>query len=187
MGDGQALLLRRPDIREAERRLAAATARIGVARADLYPRVNLGGTVGLLTGGFAATASPLISWSFPNQAPARARLAQARSTERAALAGWDVAVLRALREVETGLVAYDAGVRRNRALDAARVQSALYARRAAARVRLGDAAFLIQFDAERAQTQAALAQAQSDLTVAQAQVALFRALGGGWQTSAPVG
>jgi NodT family efflux transporter outer membrane factor (OMF) lipoprotein len=187
VGDGQALLLRRPDIRDAERRLAAATARIGVARADLYPRVNLGGTVGLLTGGFAATASPLISWAFPNQAPARARLAQARATERAALAGWDVAVLRALREVETALVAYDAEVRRNRALDAARLQSELYARRAAARVRLGDAAFLIQFDAERVRAQAALGQAQSDLTVAQAQVALFRALGGGWQTSAPVG
>ena len=70
---------------------------------------------------------------------------------------------------------------------AARVQSALYARRAAARVRLGDAAFLIQFDAERARAQAALAQAQSDLTVAQSQVALFRALGGGWQTNGPAG
>lgn len=185
VGDGQALLLRRPDIREAERRLAAAAARIGVARADLYPRVNLGGAVGLLTGGFVATASPLISWAFPNQAPARARLEQARATERAALAGWDVAVLRALREVETALAAYDGEVRRNRALDAARVQSTLYARRAAARVRLGDAAFLIQFDAERARAQAALAQAQSDLIVAQSQVALFRALGGGWQTNGP--
>ena len=187
VGDGQALLLRRPDIREAERRLAAAAARIGVARADLYPRVNLGGAVGLLTGGFVATASPLISWAFPNQAPARARLEQARATERAALAGWDMAVLRALREVETALAAYDSEVRRNRALDAARVQSDLYARRATARVRLGDAAFLIQFDAERARAQAALAQAQSDLTAAQSQVALFRALGGGWQTSGPAG
>lgn len=187
VGDGQALLLRRPDIRESERRLAAAAARIGVARADLYPRVNLGGAVGLLTGGFVATASPLISWAFPNQAPARARLEQARATERAALAGWDVAVLRALREVETALAVYDGEVRRNRALDAARLQSTLYARRAAARVRLGDAAFLIQFDAERARAQAALAQAQSDLTVAQSQVALFRALGGGWQTNGPAG
>ena len=95
--------------------------------------------------------------------------------------------MRALREVETALAAYDGEVRRNRALDAARVQSALYARRAAARVRLGDAAFLIQFDAERARAQAALAQAQSDLAVAQAQVALFRALGGGWQTNGPAG
>ncbi len=187
VGDGQALLLRRPDIREAERRLAAASARIGVARADLYPRINLGGAFGLLSGGFVATASPLVSWSFPNQAPARARLGQARATERAALAGWDVAVLRALREVETALAAYDAETRRNRDLGAARAQADLTARRAAARVRLGDAAYLLQVDAERTRAQAALAQAQSDLAVAQAEVALFRSLGGGWRSDAAQG
>jgi NodT family efflux transporter outer membrane factor (OMF) lipoprotein len=184
VGDGQALLLRRPDIREAERRLAAAAARIGVARADLYPRVNLGGAIGLLTGNFVATASPLISWAFPNQAPARARIEQARATERAALASWDVAILRALREVESALATYDAEARRNRALGAALTQADLTARRAAARVRLGDVAFLLQLDAERTRAQAALAQAQSDLAVAQAQIALFRALGGGWQSEA---
>ncbi|MBY0306579.1 MAG: efflux transporter outer membrane subunit [Sphingomonas sp.] len=184
VGDGQALLLRRPDIREAERRLAGAAARIGVARADLYPRVNLGGAVGLLTGNLVATASPLISWAFPNQGPARARIAQARATEQAALASWDVAVLRALREVESALAAYDAEARRYRILGDALTQADLTARRAAARVRLGDAAYLLQLDAERTRAQAALAQAQSDLAVAQAQVALFRALGGGWQSSA---
>ncbi len=184
VGDGQALLLRRPDIREAERRLAAAAARIGVARADLYPRVNLGGAVGLLTGNLVATASPLISWAFPNQGPARARIAQARATEQAALASWDVAVLRALREVETALAAYDAEARRNRILGDALTQADLTARRAATRVRLGDAAYLLQLDAERTRAEAALAQAQSDLAFAQAQVALFRALGGGWQSSA---
>lgn len=184
VGDGQTLLLRRPDIREAERRLAAAAARIGVARADLYPRVNLGGAIGLLTGNFVATASPLISWAFPNQAPARARIAQARATERAALASWDVAVLRGLREVEAALAAYDAEMRRNLTLGAALTQAELTARRAAARVRLGDVAFLVQLDAERTRAQSALARAQSDLAVAQAQVALFRALGGGWQTDA---
>lgn len=182
-GDGTALLLRRPDIREAERRLAAATARIGVARADLYPRINLGGALGLLSGGLVATASPLVSWAFPNQAPARARIAQAQATERAALAGWDVAVLRALREVETALAAYDAEVRRNRALEDARTQGQLYARRAAARVRLGDATPLLRLDADRTAAQASLAVAQSDLAVAQAEVALFRALGGGWRSA----
>ncbi|MDB5726568.1 MAG: TolC family protein, partial [Novosphingobium sp.] len=163
IGDGQALLLRRPDIREAERRLAAATARIGVARADLYPRVNLGGAIGLLTGGFAATASPLVSWSFPNQGPARAKLAQARASEQAALAGWDVAVLRALREVETALAAYDGEVRRNQALAEAQIQAELTSRRTAARVRLGDAAPLLRLDAERTVAQARFARVQSDL------------------------
>ena len=98
------------------------------------------------------------------------------------MAGWDVAVLRGLREVETALATYDAEARRNGTLGAALTQADLTARRAAARVRLGDAAFLIQLDAERTRAQAALAQAQSDLAIAQAQVALFRALGGGWQT-----
>jgi hypothetical protein len=184
VGDGTALLLRRPDVREAERRLAAAAARIGVARADLYPRVNLGGALGLLSGGFKAVASPLVSWAFPNQAPARARLEQARATERAAIAGWDVAVLRALREVETALAAYDAETRRNRDLATASREAQAYARRAGARVRLGDAPGLLQVDAQRATASAMLQQVQSDLAVSQNEVALFRALGGGWRTDA---
>lgn len=182
VGDGTALLLRRPDIREAERKLAAASARIGIARADLYPRVNLGGALGLLTGAFDAAATPLVSWAFPNQAPARSKLAQARAGERAALAGWDVAVLKALREVETGIAVYDAEVRRNRDLATASTQAQAYARRVAARVRLGDAAGLLQTDAERTVASARLQAVQSDLAVAQAEVALFRALGGGWRS-----
>ena len=182
VGDGAALLLRRPDIREAERRLAAAAARVGVARADLYPKVNLGGALGLLTGAVDAVAAPLVSWAFPNQAPARAKIAQARASEQAALAGWDVAVLKALREVETGLADYDAQVRRNRLLADAAREAQAYARRSAARVRLGDAAGLLQVDAERTLASARLDKAQSDRAVAQAEVALFRALGGGWRT-----
>ncbi|WP_454797438.1 efflux transporter outer membrane subunit [Novosphingobium lindaniclasticum] len=182
VGDGTALLLRRPDVREAERRLAASAARIGVARADLYPRVNLGGALGLLSGGFDAAVSPLITWAFPNQGPARAKLAQAGAAEQAALAGWDVAVLKALREVETALAAYDAELRRNRDLGAAADEARAYARRSAARVRLGDAASLLQIDAERTLAAARLAKVQSDLAVAQAEVALFRALGGGWRS-----
>ena len=184
VGDGTALLLRRPDVREAERRLAAAAARIGVARADLYPRVNLGGAVGLLSGGISAAVAPLVSWAFPNQAPARARLEQARATERAALAGWDVAVLRSLREVETALATYDAETRRNRDLATASREAQAYARRAAARVRLGDAPGLLQVDAQRAAASATLQQVQSDLAVSHNEVALFRALGGGWRTDA---
>ena len=64
-------------------------------------------------------------------------------------------------------------------------EARLTARRAAARVRLGDAAPLLRLDADRTVAQASLAVAQSDLAIAQAQVALFRALGGGWRTAAP--
>lgn len=180
-GDAAALLLRRPDIREAERRLASATAGIGVARAELYPKVNLGGALGLLSGGFAATASPLISWVFPNQAPARAKIAAAQARERGALAGWDAAVLRALREVETALAVTQAEAQRNAALAKATDEAALYARRTTSRARLGDISPLLAIDAERTTAATRLASAQSDLLLAQSYVALFRALGGGWQ------
>jgi NodT family efflux transporter outer membrane factor (OMF) lipoprotein len=184
VGDGSALLLRRPDIREAERKLAAASARVGVARADLYPRLNLGGAAGLLAGGFTGALTPLVSWAFPNVGPARAKLGQARAGERAALAGWDVAVLKALREVESAIAVYDAEQRRNQALATATREAEAYARRAAARVRLGDAPGLLRTDAERALATARLQQAQSAIALSQAEVALFRALGGGWRTGA---
>lgn len=184
VGDGGALLLRRPDIREAERKLAAATARVGSARADFYPRVNFGGAIGLVTGLFDAAATPLVSWSFPNQAPARAALAKARAAESGALASWDATVLKALREVETILAAYDAEARRNAALATGVLQSRAYARRAAARVRLGDAPGLLRIDADRSLFSAELQKIQSDLSLAQTQVALFRALGGGWRMAA---
>lgn len=184
VGEGTTLLLRRPDLREAERKLSAATARVGIARADLYPRLNLGGALGLLSGAFDATLSPLVTWSFPNQAPARARLGQARATERASLASWDVAILKALREVETAIAAYDAEKHRAADLAVASREATAYSRRAAARVRLGDAPGLLQVDAERALATARLQEARADLAVGQAEVTLFRALGGGWRTSA---
>ena len=93
-------------------------------------------------------------------------------------------MLLALREVETALATYDAEVRRNRQLAIASDEARAYARRAAARVRIGDADGLLSADAERALANAQLEEARSELAVAQAQVALFRALGGGWRTSA---
>ncbi|MGC4028242.1 MAG: TolC family protein [Steroidobacteraceae bacterium] len=180
VGDGMALLLRRPDIREADRRLAAAAARVGVARADLYPRVSLGGAAGLIARSFDTAVTPLLTWAFPNAAPARSRLEQARAGERAALAGWDAAVLKALREVETALSAYDVEMRRNHELLTAEAQAGQYARRAEARVRLGDAAGLVGVDAQRTLATTRLQRVQSDLAIGQIQVALFRALGGGW-------
>jgi len=177
VGDGQALLLRRPDIREAERRLAAATARIGVARAELYPRLNLGGAVGLLTGGLVANATPFLVWSFPNQSPARARIAQAEAGERAALANWDATVLRALREVETAITVLEQETRRNTQLSEAVSAAERLALRSAARVRLGDAAPPLRHDADRVEAQARLAKLQSDIALARSQFTLLRMLG----------
>jgi len=107
-GDGAALLKRRPDVRRADRQLAAATARIGVATAELCPRIGLGGAItgqGVTPGavicnnGFGFNIGPVISWSFPNMIADRARIKQARAGGEAALAGFDGTVLKALKEV----------------------------------------------------------------------------------------
>jgi outer membrane protein TolC len=191
VGDGRALLARRPDVREAERTLAAETARVGVATADLYPRITLGGSIGstgtsiadMFSGGpFRWLFGSLISWNFPNQAAGRARIAGANASAQAALATFDGTVLRALQETETALSAYQHELERRQALTSARDEARTAANISRAQLREGRTDFLVVLDAERtlANTEADLAE--SDARVTTAQVDLFRALGGGWQT-----
>lgn len=190
-GDAAALIARRPDIREAERKLAAATARLGVATADLYPRVFLGGSAGRIGGGWDGIVTPLITWSFPNQSVARAKIAAGKGAEAAALATWDAAILRALREVETVLADYNAESQRRMALETSLTESSSAATRARARYRLGADSYLLVLDAERLRNDAASERAASDTRIALLQAALFRALGSGGRaemertTSAP--
>lgn len=189
VGDGAALLARRPDVRAAERRLAAATARIGVATADLYPRVNLGGSAGSTGVGFGNLfgagpltwlLGPLLSWSV-NQAPARARIAGAEAESRVALAQFDGTVLTALEETETALTSYQRLLERRSALEAARSAAQVAARITRARQREGQIDSLELLDAERTLADAQAEVATADAMISRAQVNLFRALGGGWQ------
>jgi NodT family efflux transporter outer membrane factor (OMF) lipoprotein len=188
VGDGAALLARRPDIRAAEERLAAATARIGVATADLYPRITLGGSAGstattiadLFTGGALRwLVGGLINWTV-NPEPARARIQAAEADAGEALATFDGVVLRALRETETALSAYGGSIERRAALEDALRQASRAGEISRARQREGDISGLELLDAERtlADVQATLAAA--DAEVASAQIDLFRALGGNW-------
>ena len=190
VGDGRGLLARRPDVREAERRLAAETARIGVATADLYPRISLGGSIGstgaslgdIFGGGpLRWLFGSLISWNFPNQAAGRARIAQAKASAQAALAGFDGTVLRALEETETALSAYAHELDRREALREGATQAQTAANISRAQLREGRVDFLVVLDAERTSANADADLAESDARVANAQVELFRALGGGWQ------
>jgi len=183
VGDGAALIARRPDIREADHRLAAAAARVGVAKADFYPRIQLAGSAGLIGGGFDAVLTPLITWAFPNQQAARARLAGARSGADVALANWERVMLRALSEVETALADFQAEDRRRAELTTALSQADVVVRRAQARQRLGADNYLLVVDAERTRNDVASQLLLSQLRIAQVQVALFRALGGGWEPS----
>jgi multidrug efflux system outer membrane protein len=190
VGDGRALLARRPDVREAERRLAASTARIGVATADLYPRISLGGSIGSTSTGLGDLfgAGPLrwllgslLSWSFPNGEPVRARIEGAEAESAAALARFDGTILRALEETETALSAYGHELERRTALQSARDQAEIAARISRAQLREGRADFLVVLDAERTLAETEFELAAADARIANAQVDLFRALGGGWQ------
>ncbi|TRW14943.1 efflux transporter outer membrane subunit [Glacieibacterium frigidum] len=191
VGDGAALLARRPDVRAAERRLAAATARIGVATADLYPRITLGGSIGSTGTGVGSLfgagplnwlLGPLISWNL-NFDKSRARIAGAEAGSRAALATFDGRVLTALEETETALSTYAGVLKRRAALQSARDQAGVAARITRAQQREGQIDSLAQLDAERtfADTEAALALA--DAQIARAQIDVFRALGGSWVTT----
>ena len=193
VGDGAALLRRRPDIRQAERKLAAATARIGVATASLYPTISLGlsaGSAGPTSlfgerGTFSWSVGPLISWTIPNTGVAQAQIAQAKAVASSALASFDGSVLNALQETESALVSYARQLDRHASLEEARSQSALAADEAEQLFRAGKTDYLNVLDAQRtlAADESALAASQAALSADQ--IKLFLALGGGWQDTAP--
>lgn len=189
VGDGAALIRRRPDVRAAERTLAADTARIGVAMAELYPQVSLGGSIGLggpaknIGGGssFGFSLGPLISWSFPNRRAVHAKIDAAGAQADADLATFDSRVLNALRETESALTVYAGAQQQVAALERARDDARAASGQAGTLYRFGRSDFLQVLDAQRS-----LASAEATLAAARAalidnQIDVFLALGGGWQ------
>lgn len=194
VGDGAALLARRPDVRAAERKLAADTARIGIATASLYPSITLLGSVSLGApkvsnigkgSSFGYSFGPLISWSFPNFAVARAQIRQARADSDASLAQFEGTVLTALRETEQALARYAAALEQNAALSRAAASAQNAADQTRQRFDSGRDNFLDVLVAEQNRADARQALAQSDTNVANLQVSLFKALGGGWENAPP--
>ena len=191
VGDGAALLRRRPDVRQAERQLAGATARIGVATAELYPNITLGASIGgvgfMQDFGNANTwkfsLGPLISWSLPSTSSAHSHIAQANAGTAAALGRFDSVVLNALRETESALTVYARELDRNAMLRSARDQSALASRQTAKLYQYGRTDFLAALDADRTLASAENLLASSDAQLAADQVQLFLALGGGWENT----
>jgi multidrug efflux system outer membrane protein len=187
------LLRRRPDIRAAERRITAANARIGVAQADLYPHFSLTGVAGLesLNASTFLTApsryfsiGPSINWLIFDAGKVRfeMRAEEARTDQAAAI--YQRTVLGALRDVETALVSYAQSQVRHERL-AAEVTADREAVTIATRLyRQGLNDFLSVLDAERSLYAADDKLAQSDRDTALALVALYKALGGGWQEAA---
>jgi NodT family efflux transporter outer membrane factor (OMF) lipoprotein len=190
VGDGTALLKRRPDVRQAERSLAAATARIGVATADLYPTIRLSGLYGgaglslsdLTTeSGLIWGVGPSVSWSFPNQALPRARIRQAKAAAAASLATFDSAVLTALKETEQSLATYGSALDNRQALADAQDKAHRAFDMAHGQFIAGSVSNLDLLTAEQSLVAADAAIAASDAALVQDQIAVFKALGGGWQ------
>jgi NodT family efflux transporter outer membrane factor (OMF) lipoprotein len=190
IGDGAALLKRRPDIREAERRLAAATSRIGVATAELYPKISLVGLyggasttpAGLATGpGLIWGVGPSISWSFPNMTGPLARLHEAKADTSVALSSFEGTLLTALKETEQALSVYGAELDHRQALgDAQRKEHEAFDQ-ARDQFAAGALSNLDLLTTEQALVAADAAAAASDAQLVQDQIAVFKALGGGWQ------
>ncbi|WP_426040396.1 efflux transporter outer membrane subunit [Brevundimonas sp. TWP2-3-4b1] len=189
VGDGAALLARRPDVRQAERALVGAAARVNVATAALFPTISLGGSISstaLEAGDLSDDTSyrfsfgPLISWSFPNILAGRARIEAADARTDAALATFDQTVLLALQETETALTNYANELDRRAALTEARDQAANASRLARLRFDAGADSLFTVLDAQRTEAAADATLAQSDALVTTYQIALFKALAGGW-------
>lgn len=184
------LLRRRPDIRRAERQLAAATAQIGAAMADLFPKFSLTGFVGLqsisagdwFTGGSRFwSVGPTISWPIFDAGKIRANIEVRNAQQEQALRRYEKTVLTALQEVETSLVNYFKEQARHRSLAeavaanrrAVDMANELYAR--------GLQDFLNVLDSQRSLFTSENDLAQSDATMASNLVSLYKALGGGWE------
>jgi multidrug efflux system outer membrane protein len=187
IGDGSTLLRRRPDVRAAERQLAAATAREGVAAAELYPRITVSGILGLLAGrgslfgkadSRAWAVTPALTWSAFDIGSARARLRGAEAATVESIAVFDRTVLRALEETENALVGYRAQQERLVKLTDQARESARAANIARVRYREGVADFLELLDAERTELQAQDAVAQAEAGVFTSVVAVYKSLGG---------
>jgi NodT family efflux transporter outer membrane factor (OMF) lipoprotein len=195
VGDGKALLRRRPDLREAERNLAAATARIGVATADLYPTISIGGgysASALTPGGLGklnnATYSvgPLLNWTFPNVLIARDHIREAGAQSQANLATFDSTVLTALSETEQALATYTTEIDHNRILVAAQKAANEAYSLSHVQFQAGSYSFLDLLTIQSTVVQANQAVALSDTVLATDQIGLFQTLGGGWENAPPV-
>ncbi|AOR75560.1 efflux transporter outer membrane subunit [Novosphingobium resinovorum] len=187
--DGAALIRRRADIRAAERTIAADTARIGVATADLYPSVSIGGSLGFSgpihdfgTGdSFGMSLGPLLSWSFPNRPAVRAKIDQADAQVRVDLANFDGTVLEALRQAESAMETYARDREREAALGRAADAAGLSASQAGKLFRFGRSAFLDLLSAQASLASAQVSHASAQTTLVDDQIAVFLALGGGWR------
>jgi NodT family efflux transporter outer membrane factor (OMF) lipoprotein len=184
------LLRRRPDIQQAERQLAASTARIGVATADLFPKFSLTGIAGYestsasdwFAGGSKFwSLGPTVQWRIFDAGRIRANIRVQNARQEQALAAYEETVLMSFEDVENSLVAYAKEQIRRRSLEDAATSSRDSLHLANQLYSNGLASFINVLDAERSLYQAEDALVQSDKAVTQNLISLYKALGGGWE------
>ena len=186
------LLRRRPDIRRAERRLAAATARVGSAKADLFPKFALTGSAGLDSSAMSHLLDwesryfvviPTAVWPLFDAGRIKSNISLQRANQQEALLQYHKAILAAMQEVEDALIAFSAQQARRAALTEALNQSTQSLEVAREQYRHGLVDFLGILDAQRNVLAAQDAVALSNQAVITGLVALYKALGGGWDAN----
>ncbi|WP_395349306.1 efflux transporter outer membrane subunit [Variovorax sp. UC122_21] len=190
VGDLGDLLRRRPDVLRAERGLAASTADVGAATATLYPRLDIGGFLGFVAlrgsdlgsgSSRAFSLTPGLSWPALRLGSVRAQLRGAQARAQGERAAYEQTVLRAIEDVENALTGYGQNQQRLQSLVRASEQSARAAELAAVRYREGAAPYLSVLDAQRTLLRAQDAVAEAETASYTSLVALYKAVGGGWQ------
>jgi NodT family efflux transporter outer membrane factor (OMF) lipoprotein len=184
------LLRRRPDIRRAEAQLHAATARIGVATADLFPRFSLSGSLGLSGNNLNAltdgrnrfwSIGPAVSWPVFDAGRIRWNIELQHALQEQNLAAYQKTVLTALKEVETALTAYVREQEHGRLLAEAAANDRKAVDLAMQLYVAGKTDFLNVLNAQRALYVAEDALVQSTRSLSTNLIALYKALGGGWE------
>lgn len=188
------LLRQRPDVRRAERRLAAQTARIGVSTAELYPKLKLSGAIGLqaltFNGLFNAanvtsSGSSLLAWRVFDAGAIRKNIEIQSALQEQALIAYESAVLGAQEEAENAIMAYAQEQRRRQSLGEAARSATEAAELAKIKYRAGLIDFMTVLEAERSLLGFRDQLAQSDGVIVANLVKLYKALGGGWTALNP--
>ncbi len=190
------LLRQRPDVRRAERQLAAQTARIGVATAELYPKLRLSGAIGLQALGLnrlinaanaTSSASAGLSWRVFDAGAIRQNITVQSALQEQALIAYEAAVLAAQEEAENAIGAFAQEQRRRQSLDEAAASARAAAELAELKYRAGLVDFTTVLEAERSLLNFRDQLAQSQGAVVTNLIRLYKALGGGWTALAPDG
>jgi outer membrane protein, multidrug efflux system len=187
-------LRQRPDVRRAERQLAAQTARIGVAQSDLYPKFRLSGSIGLealslgnLFSSDSETSSSgaIISWPIFKGGAVRRNIEVQSAIQEQYLIAYETTVLEALEEVENALTAYAQEQERHQALSDAAEAGRTAAQLAEQEYGAGLTDFITVLDAQRSLLSFEDQLAQSDGAVITNLIRVYKALGGGWSSLIP--